>query len=400
MTSKNLKVAIWLVLAVSAVAVAKGPGGGSPGTGGGGGGGGPPTTEVSNNLAFPIFGLTGLSPNADILWSVPDGTLGTNYVYGCAVPDGDFLTSACLNGTVPMSKDACATFCGVTSDEVFRIYKQKVPTQTWRSEVITPAEGLPNPAEVGLIDWGDALESRTSAATSKVRVEAMPFFDIRGVNGARTLTGIEMWHVSGTGVDEMWGARATDEAAPQPFPYETPYAIMNAGVTTLHLAKLSGPVTCPTQPSVTGSSPYDGIGSDNPDDVIAIWGGLEAGWGAGSTLFQDSEAYSAELNIQGKYVYGYNWDLKSYDTGGVAKAGWWRLTFVANGLDFTNATRVEVPIVPPAVPSTEPPTEAEGRLYVPVVREDVDLTFIDVCIASAKGGGGNSRKPPNPGEGE
>jgi hypothetical protein len=228
----------------------------------------------------------------------------------------------------------------------------------------------------------------------------MPFFDI-GLSGSdpqRTLTGIEMWHISGTGVDEMWGAKATDEPAPQAFPYETPYSIMNAGVATLHIAKLSDPVTCPTQPSLTGSSPYDGVGTDDPDRVVSTWSGPTLGWTATTPLlFQDTEAYSAELNIQGKYVYGYNWDLKSYDTGGVAKGGWWRLTFLGTNLDFTEATQVAVPIVPPAVPPTVPP-ETEGRLYVPVVRADVDLTFIDVCIASAKGGGGNSRKPPDPGE--
>jgi len=50
MTSRNLKSAIWLVLAVSATALAAGPGGG-----GGGGGGGKPTTEATNNLSVPAI---------------------------------------------------------------------------------------------------------------------------------------------------------------------------------------------------------------------------------------------------------------------------------------------------------------------------------------------------------
>jgi hypothetical protein len=56
MTSKNLKSAIWLILAVSATALAAGgPPGGKPGGGGGGGGGGKPTTEATNDLSVPAI---------------------------------------------------------------------------------------------------------------------------------------------------------------------------------------------------------------------------------------------------------------------------------------------------------------------------------------------------------
>jgi hypothetical protein len=402
MTSKTLKSAIWLTLVASAVALAAGPGpggGGSPGGGGGGsGGGGPPVGgETSNNLAFPILELDA-SAGLTEAWSVPAGVIGTNYVYGCLKPEGDYLNTACLNGETPMAKDACATFCGVDVSEVYRIYKQKVSTQRWNSETIPYTAG--GDAPVALIDWGDALESRTSSATSVVRVESMPFFD----NAASALlTGWEMWHVSGTGIDEMWGARATDDASPVGSSYETPYAIMHTSNARLHLAKLSGPVTCPTTPTVYGSSPYDGSAPldtpDDPDKVILNWDAAAGGWVTSPALpFQLDQAFSAELNIQGKYVYGYNWNLKRFDTGGVEKGGWWRLTFRASDLDFTDTTTVAVPIVPPAVPPVTIESETEGRLYVPVILPGADVTFIDVCIASAKGGGGNSRKPPSPGE--
>jgi hypothetical protein len=51
-------------------------------------------------------------------------------------------------------------------------------------------------------------------------------------------------------------------------------------------------------------------------------------------------AYSAELNVPGKVIYGYNWDLAHFKppvapkitadfnwVTGVTKVGWWRLTF-------------------------------------------------------------------------
>jgi hypothetical protein len=400
MTLKTLKSAIWLTLAASAVALAAGPGpggGGSPGGGGGGsGGGGPPVGgETSNNLAFPILELDALgSLNT---WSVPAGVIGTNYVYGCLKPEGDYLNTACLNGETPMDKATCASFCGVDVSDVYRIYKQKVTGQSWKSETIQYTSG--DVAPVALIDWGDALESRTSSATSVVRVESMPFFDN---SATKLLIGYEMWHVSGTGIDEMWGARATDvtgDALPVGFPYETPYAIMHTSNARLHLAKLSGPVTCPATPTIYGSSPYDGSGEDDPAKVILNWDAAAGGWVTTPALpFQQDQAFGAELNIQGKYVYGYNWNLKRFDTGGVEKAGWWRLTFRASDLDFTDTTLVAVPIVPPAVPPVTIESETEGRLYVPVVLPGEDVTFIDVCIKAKTGGGGNSRKPTDPGE--
>jgi hypothetical protein len=119
-------------------------------------------------------------------------------------------------------------------------------------------------------------------------------------------------------------------------------------------------------------------------------------------------AFNAELNIQGKYVYGYNWKLKTFDTGGVNKAGWWRLTFYAPDVLFTPTTVVGIPTLAAATPdplfpiiaaaAIEAEEETEGRLYVPIVRSGDNLTFIDICISAKKGGGGSSRKPPNPGE--
>jgi hypothetical protein len=250
-----------------------------------------------------------------------------------------------------------------------------------------------------MIDWGDALESRTSAATSVVRVEAMPFFNYSSAE----LTGFDMWHVSGTGIDEMWGSRATDDANPLPFKYDTQYAIMHTGSATLHLAKLStGAVTCPATPSVDGSSPYDDEGEQK---AILTWDASTQRWVSDPGLpFQTYMPYNPEMNIQGKFVYGYNWKLKTFDTNGVDKAGWWRLSFYSPDLAFGVGTIVGIPLVPPAVSAAigvlavEPAEETEGRLYVPKILPDYNLTFIDVCLSAAKGGGGNSRKPPSPGE--
>jgi hypothetical protein len=238
----------------------------------------------------------------------------------------------------------------------------------------------------------------------------MPFYG----DPVGTMRGFEMWHVFGTGKTEMWGARVTDpsdDAAPQHYNYDTTFAIIHTGNARLNLAKLSNDaVTCPATPSVYGSSPYDGLfGATEPSEPTPVWNSSSRTWDQALANATFDMVYSAELNIQGKYVYGYNWNLKTFVMpAGITKAGWWRLTFYANDVNFLAGTIIGPPAVPassPALPlavvaavgEIEPAAETEGRLYVATVRGAPDnLTFIDVCISAAKGGG--SRKPPSPGE--
>jgi hypothetical protein len=306
---------------------------------------------------------------------------------------------------VPYDKDSteCQTLC--TGQTIERMYWQKVAGQTWKSEV----DGLAASAEAEYVDWGDALESRTSSATSVVRVETMPFEQLPspvvGDDPPPTMRGFDMWHVFGTGKTELWGARVTDTATHQHYMYDGLFAIIHTGQARLNLAKLSEGAPaggCPSAPSIGGFSPYDGIDSDGvptTEEPTPNWNSDTQTW-AGA-LFTADLPYSAELNITGKYVYGYNWNLKTFNAGGYDKAGWWRLTFYAPDVDFTGTTIIGAPAVPvssPGLPLTtalseiEPTAETEGRLYVAWVFDDPDLTFIDVCLNAAKGGGGG-RKP-------
>jgi hypothetical protein len=276
------------------------------------------------------------------------------------------------------------------------MYWQKVPGQNWKSEV----DGVFASEIAEYVDWGDALESRTVSATSVARVETMPF-DLDDTVPPLLRVGFEMWHVFGTGKTEMWGARVTDTAPLSHYTYTSPYAIIHTGNARLNLAKLSpGAVTCPPTPSPDGSSPYDGV-PEGEGETVPAWDSESKTWS--DALFTADLPYSAELNIQGKYVYGYNWTLKTFDAGGFDKAGWWRLTFYADDVGFTNDTIIGPPLVPNAIANLplltmaaggdiEPAAETEGRLYVARVRGEPDnLTFIDVCISAARGGGG--RKP-------
>lgn len=411
MTSTTLKHAIWLAMAMSAAALAAG---GPPS---GGGGGGKPVVETSNNLSYPIIELTSGGAGGTIgaaSSSVAPGTFPTNFAYGCPETDplAEYPNKSCVSasGTFYDKGSAdCIAICGTDPTLIERMYFQKVPGQIWKSEVVGP-RGFEHAAYV---DWGDALESRTSSSTSVVRVETMPFHVIpQPVElPAVTMQGFEMWHVFGTGKTEMWGARVTDtigDVLPQHFMYDTTFAIIHTGKSRLNLAKLSpGAVTCPALPSVYGSSPFDGLFDPaGTPEALPVWSNSTHTWD--QSLATTDMVYSAELNIQGKYVYGYNWNLKTFPVTGVDKAGWWRLTYYADDVSFADDTIIGAPAVPGANPGLplvnvaaaveiEPAAETEGRLYVAIAKgAPYNLTFIDVCISSAKGGG--SRKPPSPGE--
>jgi hypothetical protein len=414
MTSKNLKSAIWLVLAVSATALAAGPGSG--GGGGGGGSGGKPAVETSNNLSYPIIELTSGGAVGTIgpaSTSVAPGAFPTNFAYGCPDTDplAEYPNKSCVSSTGTFyAKDSteCKAIC-TDPTKIERMYKQKVPGQIWKSEV----DGLRASEFAAYVDWGDALESRTSAATSVVRVETMPF--ILQSDPLVTMQGFEMWHVFGTGKTEMWGARVTDpidDAVPQHYNYDTTFAIIHTGNARLNLAKLSNDaVTCPAVPSTYGASPYDGLFDplSGTPELAPVWNSSSRTWDQALANATFDMVYSAELNIQGKYVYGYNWNLKNFVMpAGITKAGWWRLTFYASDVNFLDETIIGAPAVPASIPALplavvaaageiEPAAETVGRLYVATARDAPDnLTFIDVCISAAKGGG--SRKPPSPGE--
>ena len=149
--------------------------------------------------------------------------------------------------------------------------------------------------EIVRCDWSDNIVRQTWADNSVIRVEMVLFKDL-----VEPLTGYEMAYLYGEGIDEVWGTTGLT----YPSALATVYSI-NARLT---IEKLDGP-----QGNVVGtlydSSIYDRFGVDGPTD-----------------------AYSAEINVPGKVIYGFNWDLNKFDMAGIGlpdepKSGWYRLTF-------------------------------------------------------------------------
>jgi hypothetical protein len=383
MTSKILRHAIWLALAAGATALAAAP----PDVGGGGGEEGETAT---NHLSYPAVNTEG--PAVTNSFSATVDTLGVTYSFACNKPETvgttTFPNTSCV--TTDGSKFLTASECTATGAAceglpVERIYWQKVASNVWTAA--TASSTLPVKAEY--VDWADNLESVTWKTTSVIRVETTPF----AADLVPTLTGYQMWHVFGKGTDESWGVRTTLDKLP--YTYQSPFAIIYTSKAKLNITKVSGA----DRSCDAGGSGYTGTW----DDYLG-WMGL----GSWKVSVID---YTPELNVGGKYVYGYNWNLRSLNTS-VDKAGWWRLTFYTTNdiVDFstflvTDGTRYAPPdlsIYPPSPTSVTPAFAAiapaaedggeeggeEGGAYTPVVDPVANITYIDICLSEGTGSGG------------
>jgi hypothetical protein len=348
----------------------------------GGGGGGKPAVESSNNLSYPAV-LTGAGPALPGLpgeWTL-NGVFPTNMSFGCAMPEligtAEYPNTSCVTGTgVPLSYDDCRAICGAVPVE--RIYWQKDSANVWQAQNF-----LLTPQSAEFVDWGDNLESVTWTTSSNIRVETTPFAVTEFAQ-----TGFQMWHVFGQGPSELWGVRATDPAdlatPGDPYGYTTNYAIIRSPNARIGLTKLNDLAETCASPS-----PYATKFAWDP--VARLW--------TGATLVLDDE-YTPELNIGGKFVYGYNWSMKKFVVpAGVEKAGWWRLTFHAPDVLFTPTTVTTPPVLPDSAPMTPnislisriTITADEGPLYTPVVDPVNHITYIDICLAEGRGSSGKPR---------
>jgi hypothetical protein len=377
---KNSKLLLRLALVIASVFIftqcedafmnesaLKGPGSG--GGGNGGGGGGEPIESVGANLSFPVIWSEGVSKT---LRTPPAGTVnGVKlagawwYVWGEDPIDPQAPIFSCnplIAGTV--------CYGDVPIETVYKAYLQKDANNYWEA-YNAPAGG---PMSVDLIDWGDNLESIDWSIVSKVRTEVVLYENL-----TTPVLQYAMRHVSGWGTDEMHGLQTTmnNEIVYGPGTQATVYSP--------HARFTIQKLTTTTSPDLTWDPTIHAWTGDIAAPIFnkAVW---EAGDGPGY--------YNAEVNIKGKVIYGYTWDVKKLNSG----AGTYRLTFSfdsnGSGLGstlntfFDNNTAILVP-------------EEEGEISINAVsvieprvaKIDVDnnLTYIDVIIKTGQGGG--SRKP-------
>jgi hypothetical protein len=264
-------------------------------TGGGGGEGG--DEGYGNNLSFPLiyadgYGTTGLTISGT--WP------GVGPL--TPAPAFDFNT-----GLRPLSTEVLATFPYFESSTAVSIggvvyYPQKTAS-TWQAEWRNNAAG----SQLGVIvDWGDALLSKTYTASSLVRIETVLKQDATIAGVTDTMTAYKMSLLSGQGITELQGTDKSTYASAT----RNVFAI-NARLKIEKIATDGGADTV-----VFNKAVYESFGTSSE--------GGSGGGGSGGA--PSSSAYAAELNVGGSLVYGYNFRLSSV-TGIPVKTGQYRITF-------------------------------------------------------------------------
>ncbi len=148
--------------------------------------------------------------------------------------------------------------------------------------------------EIGVkIDWADNLTRQTWTERSKIRVEVVLFEDL-----ATPLKGYNMYSLGGTQLNEVF---VTNTAT-----YAATTATVYSNVARLKIEKLDDKDGSPVL-LVYDSPVYERYFVDGPVD-----------------------AYSAEVNMGGKCIYGFNWDVRT--VAAIEKSGWYRLTFSLDAL--------------------------------------------------------------------
>jgi hypothetical protein len=152
------------------------------------------------------------------------------------------------------------------------------------------------------LDWADNLTRRTWTERSKIRVEIVLSTAVDPA--LHPLSGYNMYSLGGTKLNEVFVTNTTK--------YTTTSAMVYSNVARLKIERLNTPGGVPVS-TIYNSPCYEGYFVDGPTD-----------------------AYSTEVNMGGKCIYGYNWDVGAVPLD--TKSGWYRLTFSLDGnASYTDA---------------------------------------------------------------
>lgn len=339
------------------------------GKGGGGGGGGGHETTAGNNLSFPVVYSCGVTK------AVP-GTPGVEVVGGASVDLGGI-----------------------------RYWEQQDLVNKWQAQSLDFKAVYPGQGKLlaTYIDWGDNLESKTWPETSVIRVETTLYRNLGSSDSNNVsltpMTTYPMRLLYGEGATEMQGADLGDQLGvvlPEGISFGPGEALGNVATIWTPCARLTlQRINDDADPALLTWNPdaHQWIGAvTNPLFNTASWQKIDGPGG-----------YAGEINVGGKIVYGYVWNVTrlANQHPGVQAAGVYRLTFsldetcgtpgVTRNLEFSDPyTQI---YVTPTEELLAPIAESEtGGGGVPVIRYDLQLTYIDVTITPRSGGGGQGGK--------
>jgi len=194
-------------------------------------------------------------------------------------------------------------------------YFQQEDLNYWQAQNM---DGSSAPVNVSWIDWGDNMEAQIWTTRSIVRTEVVLYNDL-----PTPMTGYEMAYLWGDGIEEVWATNGVQ--------YDSTQATVFSWLARYTVQKLA------VQPYIEdeNGTPVAAI----PNDQLGLtWNTTTHQWDGpvGITLYNSavweaegvdgqalSEIYSAELNVPGKVIYGWNWNVKRNSDG----AGYYRITF-------------------------------------------------------------------------
>ena len=205
------------------------------------------------------------------------------------------------------------------------------------------------------LDWADNMTRQTWTDRSKVRVEIVLFADIDP--GVTPLTGYNMYSLGGIKKEEVAATNTTT--------YTADLATVYTNVARLTIERLNGEGGIPVL-TVYDSPCYDKYFVDGPTD-----------------------AYSAEINMMGKCIYGFNWDVAEVDLP--ERSGWYRLTFhldeQATYTDYDGAahTYPRNTYIAALDPADLFGGDPEVVVYQPSLSGDGFSSTLDIFISAGKG---------------
>ncbi|SFN92660.1 hypothetical protein [Salegentibacter flavus] len=349
---------------------------------------------AGNNLSFPVIWAEGIDKDlrerpADWVegyylltgewWFVwgPEPVDPDSPIYSCAPSPSDELL--CLDQTEPG-----------TEEGLYKGWVQKDAGNFW--EAYNDFATLP--VNVDFIDWGDNLESIDWNIKSRVRTELVLYENVVDQGETVPVLQYPMRHVDGWGITEVHGLQTDLEDNIQFDNVTGDQATVYSERTRMTIQKLN-------------------VDPENLSEGDLTWDAGTSEWvdhGSGESLINPSilnqslaEAedgpgyFNAEVNVKGKIIYGYTWDMKKMNEG----TGFYRITYsfdADDGLNtfITNSTTIIVAEEEEdeghedEVNATE---DAEaGRGGEGMVDFVNNLTYMDIEIVgkTTGGGGGNS----------
>lgn len=259
-----------------------------------------------NNLSFPVIWSDSVTKALRGSQGAEPVTEGAWWYWWGQDTDGNPLSCAPDNDDNDFCDDGIAgsvNYDNTPGSGNKKVYLQQDPDNIWQAETIMPHGNL----TIDWIDWGDNLESVPWYLHSMVRVEVVLINDVSP--GALQY---DMRHVSGWGKDEMWGLVYGHHGGAGSDELYSSQATVYSHCARLTIQKISA----------------------GCEDEDFFWSETESRWvgecvappiftGAVREAEDGPGSYSAEINVKGKVIYGYTWDVRDMNEG----VGTYRLTF-------------------------------------------------------------------------